>query len=59
MCTALRFGLDSVENAAQNVFRNLLEKQDNERDPKMEKEKEDIKNKLRKLNKTLMKFESV
>lgn len=58
MCTALRFGLDSVENAAWNVFWNLLEKQDNERDPKTEKEKEDIKNKLRKLNKTLMKFES-
>lgn len=53
------FGLDSVENAAWNVFWNLLEKQDNERDPKTEKEKEDIKNKLRKLNKTLMKFESV
>lgn len=58
MCIALRFGLDSVENAARNVFLNLLEKQDNERDPKTEKEKEDIKNKLRKLNKTLMKFES-
>lgn len=58
MCIALRFGLDSVENAAWNVFLNLLEKQDNERDPKTEKEKEDIKNKLRKLNKTLMKFES-
>ncbi|XP_021250062.1 probable ATP-dependent RNA helicase DDX60 [Numida meleagris] len=53
------FGLGSVEQAARNVFLNLLEKQDNERDPKMEREKEDIKNKLRKVNKALIKFESI
>ncbi|OXB54574.1 hypothetical protein ASZ78_004941 [Callipepla squamata] len=53
------FGLDSVERAARNVFLNLLEKQDNERDPKMVREKEVIKSKLRKVNKALMKFESL
>ncbi|OXB70614.1 UNVERIFIED_CONTAM: hypothetical protein H355_005499 [Colinus virginianus] len=53
------FGLDSVERAASNVFLNLMEKQDNERDPKMVREKEVIKNKLRKVNKALMKFESL
>ncbi|NXJ15303.1 DDX60 helicase, partial [Odontophorus gujanensis] len=53
------FGLDSVERAAWNIFLNLMEKQDNERDPKMMREKEDIKNKLRKVNKALMKFESI
>ncbi|XP_052546100.1 probable ATP-dependent RNA helicase DDX60 isoform X2 [Tympanuchus pallidicinctus] len=53
------FGLDSVETAARNVFLNLLEKQGNECDPRMEKEKEDIKKKLRKVNKTLMKSENI
>ncbi|XP_042727098.1 probable ATP-dependent RNA helicase DDX60 [Lagopus leucura] len=53
------FGLDSVEKAARNVFLNLLEKQGNECDPRMEKEKEDIKKKLRKVNKTLMKSENI
>ncbi|XP_048797844.1 probable ATP-dependent RNA helicase DDX60 isoform X2 [Lagopus muta] len=53
------FGLDLVEKAARNVFLNLLEKQGNECDPRMEKEKEDIKKKLRKVNKTLMKSENI
>lgn len=59
MCMAFRFGLDSVEKAARNVFLNLLEKQGNECDPRMEKEKEDIKKKLSKVNKTLMKSENM
>ncbi|NXC38386.1 DDX60 helicase, partial [Penelope pileata] len=53
------FGLDSVERAARNVFFNLLEKQNKEQDPKIETEKADVMNKLRKVNKALMKFEPI
>ncbi|XP_072190962.1 probable ATP-dependent RNA helicase DDX60 [Excalfactoria chinensis] len=53
------FRLGSVEMAARDVFLNLVEKQGNKHDPKMEREKEDIKTKLRKVNKALMKFESI
>ncbi|XP_035408525.1 probable ATP-dependent RNA helicase DDX60 isoform X2 [Cygnus atratus] len=49
------FGLDSVERAANNIFIHLLEKRKNEQDPKAKREIEDIKDKLRKVNKSLMK----
>lgn len=50
-----RFGLDSVERAATNVFIHLMEKQKNEQDPKAKREIEDIKDKLRKVDKSLTK----
>ncbi|XP_038034268.1 probable ATP-dependent RNA helicase DDX60 isoform X1 [Anas platyrhynchos] len=49
------FGLDSVERAATNVFIHLMEKQKNEQDPKAKREIEDIKDKLRKVDKSLTK----
>ncbi|XP_047932164.2 probable ATP-dependent RNA helicase DDX60 isoform X2 [Anser cygnoides] len=49
------FGLDSVERAANNIFIHLMEKRKNEQDPKAKREIEDIKDKLRKVNKSLMK----
>ncbi|NXI70028.1 DDX60 helicase, partial [Anseranas semipalmata] len=51
------FSLDFVERAAKNVFFNLLEKQNVEQDPKTKREIEDVRDKLRKVNKALMKCE--
>lgn len=44
-----------MERAATNVFIHLMEKQKNEQDPKAKREIEDIKDKLRKVDKSLMK----
>ncbi|KAK2542792.1 Ddx60 [Columba livia] len=50
------FNVDSVENAAKNVFFNLLKRQRSERDPNTESKKERLRDELKKVNKTLIKF---
>ncbi|KAM6076665.1 putative ATP-dependent RNA helicase DDX60 isoform 2-T2 [Chlamydotis macqueenii] len=50
------FNVDSVECAAKNVFLNLLKKQKSEQDPNSEREKERLRDELRKVKKTLTKF---
>ncbi|NWX96644.1 DDX60 helicase, partial [Nothoprocta ornata] len=50
------FSIKSVEGAAWSVYSNLKEKQRNEQDPNIEREKENVKNKLRKVNKELRKY---
>ncbi|XP_025978657.2 probable ATP-dependent RNA helicase DDX60 isoform X1 [Dromaius novaehollandiae] len=50
------FGINSVERAAWNVHSNLLKKQKNEQGPNTEREKENVRNKLRKVNKGLKKL---
>uniref|UniRef100_A0A8C4JPE9 DExD/H-box helicase 60 n=1 Tax=Dromaius novaehollandiae TaxID=8790 RepID=A0A8C4JPE9_DRONO len=52
----LSFGINSVECAAWNVHSNLLKKQKNEQGPNTEREKENVRNKLRKVNKGLKKL---
>ncbi|NXY40816.1 DDX60 helicase, partial [Ceuthmochares aereus] len=50
------FNVDSVECAARNVFLNLLKKQRSLQDPNTEKEKECLRDELRKVKKMLRKF---
>ncbi|XP_075565812.1 putative ATP-dependent RNA helicase DDX60 isoform X2 [Pelecanus crispus] len=52
------FNVDSVECAAKNVFLNLLRKQRSEQDPNTEREKERLRDELRKVTKTLIKLNS-
>ncbi|XP_009675480.2 probable ATP-dependent RNA helicase DDX60 isoform X1 [Struthio camelus] len=52
------FSLNLVERAACNVYSNLLNKQKNEQDPNTEREKENLRDKLRKVNKMLKKLQS-
>lgn len=49
--------MDLVENAAKNVFFNLLKRQKSEQDPDTESKKEHLRNELKKVNKTLIKFD--
>ncbi|KFW71861.1 putative ATP-dependent RNA helicase DDX60, partial [Pygoscelis adeliae] len=50
------FNVDSVECAARNVFLSLLRKQKIEQDPNTEREKERLRDELRKVKKMLTKF---
>ncbi|NXW54987.1 DDX60 helicase, partial [Eurystomus gularis] len=50
------FNINSVERSAKNVFVNLLQKQRSEQDPNIEKEKECLREELRKVTKMLRKF---
>ncbi|KAM6072540.1 putative ATP-dependent RNA helicase DDX60 isoform 3-T3 [Theristicus caerulescens] len=50
------FNVNSVECAAKNVFFNLLKKQKSERDPNTERQKERLRDELRKVKKMLRKF---
>ncbi|NXG59550.1 DDX60 helicase, partial [Hemiprocne comata] len=50
------FNVGSVERTARNVFFNLLQKQKSEQDPNTEREKERLKDELRKVTKTLVKL---
>ncbi|XP_035746776.1 probable ATP-dependent RNA helicase DDX60 isoform X3 [Egretta garzetta] len=50
------FNVDLVECAAENVFRNLLEKQRSDQDPNTYREEERLKDELRKVKKMLIKF---
>ncbi|XP_062429776.1 probable ATP-dependent RNA helicase DDX60 isoform X2 [Rhea pennata] len=51
------FGIRSVERAAQNIYSNLLKKQKNEQDPNTEREKENLREKLRKVHRRLKKLQ--
>lgn len=51
-----RFNVDSVEHAAKNVFINLLKKQNSRQDPNTEREKERLREELRKVTKMLRRF---
>ncbi|NWR68867.1 DDX60 helicase, partial [Centropus unirufus] len=50
------FNVVSVERAAKNVFLNLLKKQESLQDPNSEREKERLRDELRKVEKMLSKF---
>ncbi|KAF1637750.1 putative ATP-dependent RNA helicase DDX60, partial [Eudyptes filholi] len=50
------FNVDSVEGAARNVFLSLRKKQKIEQDPNTEREKERLRDELRKVKKMLTKF---
>ncbi|NWW94894.1 DDX60 helicase, partial [Rhynochetos jubatus] len=50
------FNVTSVEDAAMNVFLNLLKKQKSEQDPSTEREKERLRGELSKVKKMLTKF---
>ncbi|NXK03380.1 DDX60 helicase, partial [Herpetotheres cachinnans] len=50
------FNVDSVESAAKNIFLSLLKKQKSEQDPNTEREKERLRDELRKVTKMLTKF---
>ncbi|XP_054238845.1 probable ATP-dependent RNA helicase DDX60 [Indicator indicator] len=50
------FNVDLVEHSAKNIFLNLLRKQRSKQDPNTEREKEHLRDELRKVNKTLTKF---
>ncbi|NXT17817.1 DDX60 helicase, partial [Syrrhaptes paradoxus] len=50
------FNLSTVECAAKNVFHDLLQKQKSEQDPNAQREKEHLRDELRKLKKKLIKF---
>ncbi|NWY59089.1 DDX60 helicase, partial [Chionis minor] len=50
------FNLDSVEYAAKNVFFSLVEKQKSEQHPNTEREKEHLRDELRKVSKQLGKW---
>ncbi|NXD80228.1 DDX60 helicase, partial [Halcyon senegalensis] len=50
------FDVSSVECSARTVFLNLVKKQRSEQDPNTEREKERLKDELRKVNKTLRRF---
>ncbi|NWV08836.1 DDX60 helicase, partial [Ptilonorhynchus violaceus] len=50
------FNIHSVEHAAKTVFSNLLEKQKSEEGPDTEREKEDLRDELRKVTKMLKKY---
>ncbi|XP_009994301.1 PREDICTED: probable ATP-dependent RNA helicase DDX60 [Chaetura pelagica] len=52
------FNVDLVEGAASSVFFNLVRKQKSEEDPNTEREKERLKDELRKVTKTLIKFKT-
>ncbi|NWJ11440.1 DDX60 helicase, partial [Crypturellus undulatus] len=50
------FNINSVEGVAWRIYDNLNEKQKNEQDPNIEKAKENLREKLQKVNKELRKY---